>query len=435
MPRISLWKENHSNDYKFFDNRIREMFTAGGVGIWVHKLLGLEPNSGKPGDATQPTYLNDSEKNIQDLLFLENRDRKYESDIYKLRGHYTLADSDFNLSQFGMFFNMDTIFITFHINDMIERVGRKLIPGDVLEMPNMRDYWPLGDEIPGSLKKFYVINEVLKAAEGYSQTWWPHLYRVRVVPMVDSQEYKDILNQSAVDDGSSDQTLRDIMSPYLKNLQINEAIVAQAESDVPLSGFNTDKYFILPVDANGHSIQNYISSNGNVSSGSTTANTVVGTADTIFSSSSTTVPNTDVSLDPSLMVSPLLSTTPSPNLEPASATAGTVVTPTHNILSYLYGGATAPNGFSVRSLTYFPDAPNVGEYVLRTDYMPNVLYRWSGTKWTIVNEVLRTPLTGNSNQTQLGSFINNTKTTKLSSGKVIDQRQALSKIFSPKSDF
>jgi hypothetical protein len=67
--------------------------------------------------------------------------------------------------------------------------------------------------------------------------------------------------------------------------------------------------------------------------------------------------------------------------------------------------------------------------------MPNVLYRWSGTKWTIVNEVLRTPLTGNSNQTQLGSFINNTKTTKLSSGKVIDQRQALSKIFSPKSDF
>ena len=84
---------------------------------------------------------------------------------------------------------------------------------------------------------------------------------------------------------------------------------------------------------------------------------------------------------------------------------------------------------------YFPDGPNVGEYVLRTDYMPNVLYRWDGNKWVIVNEVLRAPLTGNSNQTQLGTFINNKNTTKLSSGQVIDQRQALSKIFSPKSDF
>lgn len=433
MGRISLWKEGqHSADYKFFDNRIREMFTAGGVGIWVHKLIGLEANSGKTGDATQPNYLNDSEKNIQDLLFLENRDRKYETDIYKLRGHYTLQDNDFNLSQFGMFFNMDTIFITFHINDMIERVGRKLIPGDVLEMPNMKDYWPLGDEIPTSLKKFYVINEVLKAAEGYSQTWWPHLYRVRVVPMVDSQEYKDILNQSAVDDGSSASTLRDIMSPYLKNLQINEALTNQAESDVPLSGFNTDKFFILPVDANGKSLQNYISSNGNVNSGSVTANTQALTADTIFASSNNTVPNTDATpTDPTAIVTP----TPNPTVETLSATVGNVVTPTRNIISYLGGGAAAPNGFNVRSLTYFPDNPNVGEYVLRTDYLPNVLYRWSGSKWTIVNEVLRSPLTGNTNQTQLGSFINNSHTTKLSNGKIVDQRQALSTLFSPKSDF
>ena len=38
MPRISLWRENHSNDYKYFDNRIRELFTAGGVGISADDL-------------------------------------------------------------------------------------------------------------------------------------------------------------------------------------------------------------------------------------------------------------------------------------------------------------------------------------------------------------------------------------------------------------
>jgi hypothetical protein len=415
MPRISLWKENHSNDYKFFDNRIREMFTAGGVGIYIHKLLGLDINSAKVGDATQPTYLNASEKNIQDLLFLENRDRKYEPDIYKLRGHYTLSDNDFNLSQFGMFLNNDTLFITFHINDMIERIGRKLIPGDVLEIPNMKDLWPLDDTVPISLKKFYVVNEVLRAAEGYSQTWWPHLYRIRAVPLVDSQEYKEILDQAVVDsDGNATtSTLKDIMSPYLKNLELNDAIIAQAESDVPLSGYNTDKLFVLPVDANNLSLQNYISSNGNVSNGSITANGNVST--------------TDHNSEPALMsVAQMASTT---------GVGGNVATPTSNILTYLLGSSTAPNGFSVRSLTYFPDGPNVGEYVLRTDYRPNVLFRWDGRRWGSVNEVRRSTITGQSDQTQLGTFFNNTAKTKLSSGNVIDQKQALSKIFGPKSDF
>jgi len=422
MPRISLWKENHGNDYKFFDNRIREMFTAGGVGIWAHKLLGLAENSGKQGDATQPTYLNQSEQNIQDLLFIENRDRKYEPDIYKLRGHYTLTDNDFNLSQFGMYLNNDTMFITFHINDMIERIGRKLIPGDVLEMPNMKDYWPLGDDVPASLKKFYVVNEIVRAAEGYSQTWWPHLYRVKVVPMVDSQEFKDILNQAATDDGSSDLSLRDIMSPYLKNLAVNDAIVTQAESDVPLSGYDTTKLFVLPVWPNGVSQQNFISTYGNISSWDTTPN------------ANPAVSNFNA--EPNLNAGSITSNSfplASPTL--MSVNPYEVVTPQKNVTTYLLGPSTAPNGFVVRSLTYFPDSPNVGEFVLRTDYLPNVLFRWSGKKWVVVNEVHRAPLTGNSNQTQLGTFINNTGKTRLSSGETVDQRQALSKLFSPKSDF
>jgi hypothetical protein len=382
LPRISLWRENHTNDYRFFDSRIRELFTAGGVGIWIHKLLGINTDSQITGDATQPTYLNQTAQNIQDLLFLENRDRKYEPDIYKLRGHYTLSDNEFNLSQFGMFLNNDNLYITFHINDMIDRIGRKLIAGDVLEMPNMRDYWPLDDAVPTSLKKFYVVSEILRSAEGYSATWWPHLYRVKAVPMVDSQEYKDILDQALVDsDGNTLTTsLNDILSPYLKNLQDNEAIVAQAENDVPLSGYNTEKYFVLPIDPEtGESLQNYISPDG--------------------------------------------------------TNTGNVSTPTSNIKGYLTGDSTAPNGFKVLSQTYFPDAPAVGDYVLRTDYMPNTLYRWDGISWIIINDVVRNPLTGNTDQSQLGTFVNNNNQSKLSTGQIIDQKQALSKILSPKSDF
>ena len=108
MPRLSLYRENHSNDYKFQDRRISEMFTISCVGINIHKYLG-PANTGTTTDLTEPQYANQSEQNIQDLLFLENRDRKYDKDVYDLRGHYTIQDTDFNLSQFGLFINNDTL--------------------------------------------------------------------------------------------------------------------------------------------------------------------------------------------------------------------------------------------------------------------------------------------------------------------------------------
>ena len=181
MARLSLWQNGrHSNDYKFMDRRISEMFTIGATGILLHKYLGTniqgrqqntstsQLNSGTTltfsnttniilgdhvygaaipanttvmaknattitlsanttvavasgttigfsSDATVPSYVNQSEQNIQDLLFLENRDRKYDPDIYVMRGVYNISDIDFNLSQFGLFLQNDTIFITFHI--------------------------------------------------------------------------------------------------------------------------------------------------------------------------------------------------------------------------------------------------------------------------------------------------------------------------------
>jgi len=45
---------------------------------------------------------------------MENRDRKYDEDIYVMRGIYQMQDLDFNLSQFGIFLNNDNIFMHFH---------------------------------------------------------------------------------------------------------------------------------------------------------------------------------------------------------------------------------------------------------------------------------------------------------------------------------
>jgi hypothetical protein len=129
-------------------------------------------------DAAKPSYINQSAANIQDLLFIENRDRKYDPDVYSMRGIYQVQDVTFDLSQFGMFLQTGTLFMVFHINDMIATLGRKLMAGDVIELMHLRDYYPLDDSLPVALKRFYVISDCNNAAEGYSATWWPHLWRV-----------------------------------------------------------------------------------------------------------------------------------------------------------------------------------------------------------------------------------------------------------------
>ena len=132
MPRLSLYKPERGNDYHFIDKQVYEMFTIGGTDINIHKYLGaLNPEEGE-GTADQPTYDAVSETNIQDLLFLENRDRKYDPDVYTTRGIYNVQDIDFDLSQFGLFLSNDTLFLTVHMNSIVKTIGRKPINGDVI---------------------------------------------------------------------------------------------------------------------------------------------------------------------------------------------------------------------------------------------------------------------------------------------------------------
>lgn len=193
MPRLSLYRPNKTNDYKFLDKTIKEMFTAGATDLYVHKYVGVA-DTGPTSDKTQPQYDSLDPTNIQDMLFMENRDRKYDNDIYRLRGHYNVQNLDFDLSQFGLFLNNDIIFITIHYNDMIDIMGRKLIVGDVLELPHLTDYHPLNETIPIGLRRYYQITDGNFASEGFTQTWFPHLWRIKCEPLVDSQEFSNILS-------------------------------------------------------------------------------------------------------------------------------------------------------------------------------------------------------------------------------------------------
>jgi hypothetical protein len=158
MPRLSLYRPEKGNDYKFIDRQASEMFTVGGTDLYLHKYLGSNTDEAN-ATADQPHYESLKETNIQDLLFLENRDRKYDPSIYRLRGVYNVQDLDFNLSQFGLFLDNDTIYMTVHINDFIRTVGRKPLSGDVIEVPHIKDEFALND-FDVSLPRYFVISDV-----------------------------------------------------------------------------------------------------------------------------------------------------------------------------------------------------------------------------------------------------------------------------------
>jgi hypothetical protein len=289
MPRLSLWRPNKTNDYNFFDRIISEQFTAGSTDLYVHKYLG-PTNQGASIDYTQPDYDVLAPTNIQDLLFLENRDRTYDPDVYRLRGHYNVQNLDFDLSQFGLFLNNDIIFITVHYNDMIDLIGRKLMVGDVIELPHLLDYNPLKETIPVALKRFMQITDANYASEGFSPTWFPHLWRIKCEPLVDSEEFSQILTAPIDQDtylGIWDTTkpypagyvitygdknyralidvpagimppnttywqldtadnLKDILATYNTNIAINDAALQEAARLVPKSGYTTNNLYIVP---------------------------------------------------------------------------------------------------------------------------------------------------------------------------------------------
>ena len=262
------------------------------------------------------------------------------------------------------------------------------MPGDVLELPHLRDDWPLDDTVPYALRKYYVIQDATRAAEGYSPTWWPHLWRVKATPMVNSQEYQDILD--SLTDEETGNPLGDILTTYTKEVAINDAVIQQAQQDVPKAGYNTNDLYTLPTKTdNSVNVYNAPTADGN----SITTDSGKYTAD----------------LD---KVSPT-----------ASAYDG-----------YLTGDGLAPSGFPVQSGIAFPSDPEEGDFILRLDFYPNRLFRYNGSKWVKIEDNVRHSYLPNSSRSQLGNFINNNEEFTTRDGRTFTTKQGLSSAIKPKAD-
>ena len=301
-----------------------------------------------------------------------------------MRGIYSVSDVDFDMSQFGLFLQNDIIFMTIPINYSVKTLGRKIMSGDVIELPHLKDENALND-FSVALKRYYVVEDVNRASEGFSPTWYPHLYRVKMKQIIDSQEFKEVLDLPA-EEGSS-QTLRDVLSTYDKEMQINNAIISQAEADAPKAGYDTSHLYTLQVDDRGE---------------------------------------------------PELVTTDATDLD--ASTQGELAdrvnqTPEREgYTGYLIGDGIAPNGEAFGSGISFPLTQTKGDYFLRIDMLPNRLFRYDGTRWVKMEDNVRMTMTNtDAKSTQRSGFINNTKESTIA-GDTVKERQGLGEALRPKAD-
>lgn len=244
-----MWKPNKSKDYTLLDRIIAEQYVVGGVDMFLYTFQGATGNAGST-DLTKPDLTtNQSLLSVGNLVFGETINRKYNPEAIVLPVVYQIQEATPDLKLPGLFFNFNTMDITVHYNTMLQYVGRKIIPGDVLELPNLRDTDVYGSNL--AINKWYVVQDSFKAAEGYSQTWNHHIWKLRVKPLTDSPEFSDIVDkikQQYPDDSTDpNDTNPDNKAGSVavgdKELEMMNAIIAQADSEVPYMHWDNEHIY------------------------------------------------------------------------------------------------------------------------------------------------------------------------------------------------
>lgn len=235
-----MWKKGRTTDYSFIDRNIAEQYNIGGVDMWLYAYVGPKQLSTSDDGTLQSSDGQLDITSIGDLIFGETAQREYNLQAITLSAVYQVQEATPDLKMPGLFFNFNTMDITVHYNTMMQRVGRKIVPGDVIELPNLRDFDVIGKD--SGLNRFYVVQDGFRTSEGYSATWQHHIYKLRVKPLTDSPEFSDITGNNDYPDnpddpnngnGNSGSDGGSENSNYDNEMAIMNQIIMQADDEVP----------------------------------------------------------------------------------------------------------------------------------------------------------------------------------------------------------
>lgn len=201
----------------FIGDLVRAQIEQGGVPVPVYRFrgtpeqhknaVGLDQN-GKKDVASVGTFMQ-----IQDTILLETRDRLYEiDDIPILHGVYQVSQFELEYAKWGGMLSNDAITMEFHVRSMETQLGRRLIEGDVVELPHLKDV-----TLDGRIqRKLYEISRVMFSPSGYDPTYGRHIMGAVLRPLKHQQEFLQIMGmrdeygKTLAEQNSNQQVLMDI---------------------------------------------------------------------------------------------------------------------------------------------------------------------------------------------------------------------------------
>ena len=177
--KYHLYRKYRDKTYNYIDKATKTFYEMGGGLVHVYPLLGFYDNDGNYKD-----LVTENGVSIGDPVLNENNKRKYSHTTYELYMITNMNPPNFSWNYAGINI-LDTNVQEFsvHYNAMIAAIGRKIIVGDVIELPWQRDMDVLGKERAQS--KFYVITESAREESGWGPNYHFYTWKLKAKPVMD----------------------------------------------------------------------------------------------------------------------------------------------------------------------------------------------------------------------------------------------------------
>lgn len=234
--------ENYGSPGKYseFSRELAKVqFQIGGIYCYIYRLTGVHDQErdelnvlhDEQGTEKKPTDIG-AFLGIQDPILGENRDRSYDfDDIPRVKGIYQISQSELELLRFG-FKSNETLSMEFHQGEIERELGRRFIPGDVIELPHLREVGYDGRVA----NKWYEVKDITWSPGGYDPTYQRHIIGVILQPLRHQQEFLDLFENVKDEYG---KTLEDQMSVKDQVLGVTEANQGKAGEHASTTWWDT----------------------------------------------------------------------------------------------------------------------------------------------------------------------------------------------------
>lgn len=172
-------------------------------------------------------YVGTAQSNIQDDIFLENRDRNYSTSEINMKGYYDIQTPMLDFSRFGAELPQLSYQIKLNFNSCISMIGRPIVIGDVIELPSEAQYTPDLRQV----KKYLEVSDVTWDAASFTPGWQPTMLLITAMPALASQETQDIFGDLADKLDNSD-----LINNWQDYSNVSKSIAKKAKKQVPELG-------------------------------------------------------------------------------------------------------------------------------------------------------------------------------------------------------